>query len=103
LDTIFHYLNKPWHSWRLGVKNLLFNWGSSSAQCLQYVDLIFIGQPGIESPYLFAVDEDLHMRADGILFIDHPEANSGVAAIEILEHFSDRRTSCFDIFILARV
>lgn len=38
----------------------------------------------------FAVDEDPHVLANAILFVDEPEPDAGMGLVERVQHFVDR-------------
>src|SRR5262245_28247557 len=76
---------------------------STSAQCLQDINLVGILEGRIQPPYLLAVDEDLHVWADRILLVNHSKANARELTIQIIQHFSDGRTIRVNIVPLIRV
>src|SRR5262245_37687637 len=76
---------------------------SAPAQRLKNVDLVRRFESRIQPPHLFAVDEDLHVRPDRILLVNHPKAYAGELAIQIVEHFGYARTTRLNVVPLIRV
>jgi hypothetical protein len=58
---------------------------SPTAKRLQDLHLIRRTQWRIQAPNLLSVYKNPDMRADGVLLIDHPEANPWIALIEIVK------------------
>ena len=76
---------------------------SSSAQCLKYMHFISRVERRIQTPHLFAVDEDTHMRSNVILLVYHAKSDSGELPVQVFEQLCHSRTGRIDFFELIRV
>lgn len=66
-----------------------------AAQCLHELYRIGRAQRMSQVEHLIAIDEESHVAAHALLFVDHAEAQAGILAVEVGEQFSEGRTAAF--------
>src|SRR6266704_3984643 len=75
----------------------------AAAQSADYSHFVVRGERGAEVARLLLVDEDLDVAPDRVLLVDHAEADSRMAPLEVREQLRERRAARLDVRAAAGV
>src|SRR5688572_26600627 len=80
-----------------GRSDLWRNGTSAAGERRDHQYLVARVEPARERALLRAVHEDLDVRADGVLLVDHAKADPGIAPVEVAEELGKRGALGLDL------